>query len=251
LQPASSLDNPAFRIVGQEAGMDRSKNQLERTPRQTAAKPVGETPVVSIDEAGKNGDEDAQWTYPQRIANVEALLVRRAEHLGAYHDHKENQAYAGAALATVLLSSILLMDGWPPSWLAASIPRSAPLAAGIGVTVLWLLLRSFIVWQLANRRTAAIRWAAIQTILARWTALKPTDDELQLWTAPHDRQRHRFSGWLRFHSRSDVGDIHWPAAVVVAWQSIEEGYRGTRLHEELLLGSGWLLYGAVIIRTML
>ncbi len=166
---------------------------------------------------------------------LEVLLQRYT----AYHDHKENAAWAGAALYATAFTTALVSSAWPPSgW--------PPWALYLGPVVMATFVLTHTWWQLGRRRIAAVRVAGVEALLAQWLTRAPSREELQL---PPDKQvraswRQRFWQWLR--PVGDLTDKDYPQALVQAWQG-----RRTRaqFHEWLLMAGGVVLLAAVLVKT--
>jgi len=71
---------------------------------------------------------------------------------GRYHNHKETMAHAGVLLQVGLFSAI--MKGWLPG-LKGSVEIPTRIMAGIVFVLIWLLIYTYIRWQLFNRELAA------------------------------------------------------------------------------------------------
>jgi len=116
------------------------------------------------DDSAKTNDKERDVCNNQ----AERLLNHLIADNEAYHNHKETMAHAGLLVMLGLCSAILLEEVWPPCWVSTipSIlcPRQIAMLAFL---FLWILLNTYIRWQMRNRRTAAIMQAAAFSILTR------------------------------------------------------------------------------------
>jgi len=97
-----------------------------------------------MDENDKNKNDD-----------VKEFARTHWEQNAAYNAHKENMAYAGVLLQVGLFAGIMQMEQWPPSYVDCHTGLWL-----IGLGGIWLLIHSFIGWQLMNRRVGAKRVGA-------------------------------------------------------------------------------------------
>jgi hypothetical protein len=168
----------------------------------------------------------------------------------AYQTHKETMGYAGFAVYVAAFGTALVTKDWPP-W------GSKHLVV-LGVTVAWVFVLIFVKWQLLRRRWAAIRVAGVERLLARWVVHAPTSGDLATWKKePHARPGAsvRIIDHIWPLKRAvvpvDVSQETYPCALVEAWRA-QAADRGTAAisHERLVVVLGWLLWAAVLLRTV-
>jgi len=92
---------------------------------------------------------------PQKDINVnEELAKELLAFKGQYHNHKESMAHAGLVVQIAIFSWIMLNE-WPPKWVPPFGSISNKLVAIIGLSLIWVLLILYILWQLRNRKISA------------------------------------------------------------------------------------------------
>jgi len=117
---------------------------------------------------------------PNKSASIALLspydyIQTEITHLGAYHNHKEQMAYAATTL--YLAGATALTFAKPPKALAFP-------------TILWILFVgmvvlteaagiAFVLWQLRLREKAAKMQRAFETLATRWLNQSPTKDDLK------------------------------------------------------------------------
>ena len=173
---------------------------------------------------------------------------------GAYHNHKETMGYAGITLYIAAFGTALVAKEWPPAWGPAS--KAVTI---LGITGAWLVVLTFVKWQLLRRRWAAIRIAGTERLLAKWVREQPSVQDLSTWTK---QAKQSPPVWMRIvdyiwplHKAVvavDVTQEVYPRALVEAWRD-QAAERGTAalIHERLVLITGWVLYVALAIRTVI
>jgi hypothetical protein len=180
-----------------------------------------------------------------------------------YHDHKESMAYAGITLFIGAYGAALVSNAWPPQWIASS-----PITLIAALTGIWLFVLVFAKWQLVRRRWAALRIAGCERLLARWITQVPSEQDLATWRAPAAEERgrrERLVGVAKaavltvtdhvwpLRSVHPVVDVHeevYPTALVREWQEQEGRGTAALFHERLVVVLGWLVYAAVLLRTV-
>jgi hypothetical protein len=199
--------------------------------------------------------DDSDFALAQAGEFVAGLLERYQ----AYHDHKERMVYAGFALYAGAFGAGLISSRWPPAWVVDEPPLRAVLALG-AVTIAWALTLSFLSWQLRRRRLAAIRVAGAERLLAKWSTEPPKTGELRPWK--ESAERGKYSLWRRvMHTvwppsaplpQADLADQRYPGVLVSLWKQQESSAgTGAESHEKLIVGTGWSLYFAVVLKTVL
>jgi len=117
-------------------------------------------------------------SFTDHLQRAERFFIYFANGDRAYHNHKENMAYGGAALIITAFGSALLSEKWPPRWTNLPVLQfSLPVLALI---IVWIFCLSYLRFQLINRRWVAIRLAAAEHVLASWASRRPTAEELDL-----------------------------------------------------------------------
>jgi hypothetical protein len=225
----------------------------KRRPTKPLAVP-GEGRPASSPLPANTGVGFTETALQERVTD---MLSRRVEQLGVYHDHKENQAYAGTALAVAAFTSIVIADRWPPAWVKSQWPSWSWAIEWFTLTLTWLLIRKFIAWQLSQRRYAAIWIAAGEEVLLRWLWAQPQESDLRPRgkgaspiEAPPPRLARLMDGFFRLRVDADVHASAFPAAVADTIDRITPRYTGTRLHETILLLAGWIFYGLACLRIL-
>lgn len=181
----------------------------------------------------------------QRYA--ETLLQRYA----AYHDHKENAAWAAFALYAAAFTGAVVSSAWPPRWWPGWLLYVAPTAVA---AFAWL----FVGWQLGRRRIAAVRAAGAEALLGRWLTMSPSDEDLRLHlpiasAAPKGWERwwDFLQRWLLWsgNSEGDLTDDDYPRSLVEICRA--QAKRGTKAqsHEWLMRVGIAALLVAVLIKT--
>lgn len=89
--------------------------------------------------------------------NIRAIYTAK----GAYHNHKETMAHAGLLLLVAIFGYVMTAEQWPPCWV------DSDLIFFIGISLVLTLVYMFIRWQLIHRRSAAIKFAALERILLK------------------------------------------------------------------------------------
>lgn len=164
----------------------------------------------------------------------------------AIRDHKESMAYAGITLFAGATASALVSDKFPPKvW-----GHSRYLWALLALSALWLIVLSYLRYQLRRRRWAALRVAGCDWLLASWLPGSPLAEDKD-WAANVSRER-RPSPALR------TLDFFWPMDHAVAaidprvrvyppvleqsWLKAELRGSDALDHERLIHAAGWLLW---------
>ncbi len=184
---------------------------------------------------------------------VKVLLTRYT----SYHDQKEGMAWAGFALFAAAAGAGLLSKSWPPQWGT----RTTILALG-AVTLFWLGALGYLRFQLRRRRWAALRVAGCERVLAGWVLDSPTKADL----VPAAPAHAPMSRWLLlvdlfWPRKGAVAAVHrgkqhkppepfYPQCLVKAWISQETAGTEAVIHEYLLAAATWVLYGALLLRTL-
>jgi hypothetical protein len=127
------------------------------------------------------------------------------------------------------------------------------------MTVAWLFMLTYLKYQLHKRRWAALRVAGIDKLLAKWILDPPTVEDLSTWVPQPDGgicptiKVIDYVWPLRDAlSVADRTQAVYPRALVNCWLMQATGHGTEALnHERLVILIGWLLYGALVVRTLL
>jgi len=168
---------------------------------------------------------------------IQAMLTRYA----SYHQNKESMAYAGITLFGGITGASTLSASWPPKWGNHTI-----LLAILACTFLWIIILTFLRFQLTRRRWAALRVAGCDRLLSAWLQSPPSDDDLGLMPpAPRPSQCScvKIVNCL-WGSKEAVRTVNtkesvYPRALVNEWLAQEERGTDALKHERLVLLSGW------------
>ena len=174
------------------------------------------------------------------------------DYYAEYHHHKEAMAYAGFTVYAAAVGAALFAPGWPPQW--GSQPKPSALLL---VTLLWFVALRFVKFQLLRRRWAAIRRAGCERLLARWILHPPTHADLTLFAGKEERQIPpvvRIVDYVWPLRRAvqvvETDQEVYPDIMVRTWLRREDFGSQAIVHERLLVVTGWLLWVALIIRTL-
>jgi hypothetical protein len=162
-------------------------------------------------------------------------------------------AYAGAALYVAAFGTALVSKDWPPGW-----GPSTNLLAVLAATVGWLAMLLYLKWQLRRRRWAALRVAATERLLAKWISQPPTEADLAPWVPQPPQKSCPTTPLLDYLwplreavSAVDRTEAVYPSALVYSLAMQEAGRSTEALnHERLVIIIGWVLYFALVVRTM-
>lgn len=187
---------------------------------------------------------------PTQFERVVAFVERHHDFCSAYHNHKEAMAYAGFTLYAGVAGAAILSTGWPPKW---GVHTSC--LAFLAATGLWVLVLSFLKFQLLRRRWAAVRRAGCERLLARWLIQLPTNEELTTLPAPVERD---LAMWISIVDyvvplRAAVRSIKtdqtvYPISLVREWLSREAAGTEAIVHERILVIAAWVLYLVLVLR---
>lgn len=191
---------------------------------------------------------------PEMIRRATEFIFHLREHYRAYHDHKESMAYTGATLYVVAFGSALVMKDWPPPWGSATLILTI-----LAITIAWLGMLVYLKWKLRRRRWAALRVAGAERLLAKWITELPTEEDLATWVPQPAEQICTVVKLVDYMwpIRSavlvvDQSQAVYPHALVDYWMMQASG-QGTEalIHERLVISVGWIIYGALLVRTVL
>lgn len=193
------------------------------------------------------------------------LLRTLLDRYRSYHDHKESMAYAGLTLCLAAFGAALLANEWPPQWML----NNKGIVA-LAISVVWLFALVFVKWELVRRRWAALRCAGIERLLAKWTCNDVAPDDLDAWS---QGQKEKVKGkWSRVRASIrlagivvidhifplaaakpavDIAESVYPTGLVNEWHAQQGRGTGALFHERLLVLAGWLVYLALLLRTLL
>lgn len=180
---------------------------------------------------------------------VQAMLNRYA----SYHQNKESMAYAGITLFGGIAGASVLSKEWPPDWGSHTL-----LLAVLSCTFLWVIILTFIRFQLTRRRWAALRVAGCDRLLSAWIQNAPTEDDLALLPTkarPSQCICIKILNCLWGNKEAvravNTKESVYPGALVEEWLSQEERGTDALKHERLVLLSGWVFYLIMILKVLL
>ena len=214
-------------------------------------------------------------TSPNAHERAERFLTDLLSAHRAYHQHKENMAYAGAALYVLAFGAALTGETWPPAWWLDD-PFWRRWGTVAAITTAWFVVLLYLRWQLGLRYWTAVHVAATQELLAKWITDLPKDEDLEPWKPPsnHSKDSNKFarnwrgnvwrelkrsSRWIadwicpsrRLTVKPDVPYAVYPKAVVEAWLKQAERGSGAVFHSRLVLCASWSIYVALLARTLM
>lgn len=163
-----------------------------------------------------------------------------------YRDNKESMAYAGLALFIGAAASALVSKDWPPPW---GQHREGLIVSAF--TVLWVLVLSYLRYQLRRRRWAALRVAGCDWLLARWLPDSPEPPRPQPSPTPSCLRRLVDLVWPMDHTVAALDPTLKVYVDEIENSWIDAGVRGTDAlkHERLIYLAGWIGYIGVVLRT--
>jgi hypothetical protein len=191
--------------------------------------------------------------FNERVQRAEHFLIYFANGDRTYHQHKENMAYAGTAVLITAFGSALLSKNWPPVWtIYPSLTFALPILA---LVFAWTFFLAFVRFQLENRRWVAIRLAATEDILTSWSCQYPTTEELEPVTLTEQGSQDSLLRSVTWPSGSmpiklDLIPQRFPRAFANAIAAKAAGGNPAVIHERILLLFTWLLFGALLTKTV-
>ena len=167
-------------------------------------------------------------------------------------DHKETMAYAGLALYMGAAGSALVSENWPPVWGGHS-----KLLAVIAITLLWVVVRLYLRYQLRRRRWAQLRVAGCEWLLVSWLPRAPKQEDPKEKLAASGKQAPLWVHMVDFlwPLKRGVGALDrsmnvYPPELERAWTDAERHGTDVLKHEWLIQAALWLLYAAWLAKTV-
>jgi len=121
---------------------------------------------------------DSTYFTTKCFEQAQSFLTYLANGDRAYHNHKENMAYAGTALfVTGFIGALVSPNLWPLHLTNYHCLNST--LSLIFVVIAWFVFMVYLRFELRGRRWAAIRLAAAEDVLVFWSCRHPTVDDLE------------------------------------------------------------------------
>ena len=191
--------------------------------------------------------------FSRRVERAERFFLYFANGDRAYHQHKENMAYAGTAVLITAFVSALLSEDWPLIWnISPFLAFALPVLA---LVVAWIFFLAYLRFQLKNRRWVAIRLAATEDVLTSWSCQPPTVEDLEAVTLTEQGSKDGLLRSVTWPSISMPIELEliphtFPRAYANAIAVRAAAGSPAVIHDRMLLLFTWLLFGLLLIKTV-